>query len=988
MRVWLSAASVAVLVGLAACGAPSQPDGAAETPAENAAPQAAPPTLEPAPEPAPAPETDPETDTETAEAPEQTAAAVWPHDASDLPPDPAVRYGRLDNGMRYAVLVNDTPSEAAALRLRVDMGSIHEAEDQLGLAHFIEHMIFNGSENVPEGEMIRILERHGLAFGPDTNAYTSFDETVYQLDLPAVDAETLDTAFFLMRETADRVSFDADAIERERGVVLSEERVRNTYGLRYAMARWEYLFPDARFADRWPIGEVEVLETAPRERFVDLYSRYYAPERALLVVTGDVDADDMVARIQESFGDWAGPDAPGADPDLGEVGARGLEAGFFYDPDMPTVVTINAVTPAANLPDTADNRRAQLVRDIGARILTRRLQTLSRAPDAPFAQASAAFDEYYDAADLAVVQLISRPEDWRAALGVGEQELRRALEHGFTEAELAEQIANLRAGLQNAADQADTRESPALADAIAGAFAADAVFTHPRSALERFESYAGDITVADVEAAFRDAWGEGAPIVYLATNFELENAEAEILAAYAASQAVAVEAPDPAAAETFAYEDFGAPGVVAERTQIEDLGVTEVVFENAVRLNVMATDFEDETVRVSVRAGGGMLEVSPEAPGVAFLADFLSIGGLEAHSYDALQTLLAGRTVGLSFGAGADAFEFSAVTTPEDLTLQLQLFAAYLTAPGYREEGLTQYRQTVEIWYETLDATPQSVYSRDVPRLLRSGDPRYGVPAREELLAHDYAALDTVFARARNEGAVEIAVVGDVEVDAVIDAVAATFGALAPRRAEPEPFDAARVVAFPEADAAPVILRHAGEANRALALVFWPADDDSDALRTRRLRLLRSVFDLKLTERIREELGATYSPSAMSAFSSVNPGYGYLGVSLDLEPGEVDALYGVVDEIAASMVAGEISEDEVDRARRPILEQIEENLEQNEYWLSLISTAQTQPEYLDRHRVAADQYRSITREELIEAAAAYLRPETAYRVSILPPEQG
>lgn len=992
MRTQLSVFAASFLaLALAACG---EPPADAPAPDETAAPE----TSE-APDSAPAEdaaetdaadETASDSDGQEAASDEAASeeAALWPHEGSDLEPDPDVRYGVLENGMRYAVMQNDTPSGTGAVRLRFDVGALAEADDQQGLAHFTEHMIFNGSENVEEGEMIRILERHGLAFGPDTNAYTSFDETVYQLDLPAVDDETLDTAFFLMRETAGNVSFDAEAIDRERGVVLSELRVRNTYGYRYTTSLWSFLFPEARFPSRWPIGTAEVLQNAPRERFLDLYQRYYTPERAMFVFVGDVEPDEIVARIEATFSDWTGPDEPGADPDLGEVTERPLTAGFFYDPDMPTVVTIAAVSPAVIEPDTMETRRRRLTRSIGASVLSRRLGRLARAPDAPFVQAEADFSSYYDTADVASIDIVSRPDDWREAMNVVEQELRRAIEFGFTQAEINEQIANIRTGLRNSADQAETRESRQLADGITGSFGGDSVFTHPQTSLERFETYADELTPEAVWAAFREGWDGRERLLYLATNEEIENAEAEIVAAYEASAATPVEAQADAGAQEFAYTDFGPAGEVVSRDVVEDLDITRVRFANNVRLNVKQTDFESDVVRVSIRFGGGDLELPMDAPGLGFMLGAFVDGGLEAHSLDELETILAGRTVTASIDTNEDSFGMGSRTTPTDFELQMQLFAAYLTAPGYREEGLTQFRQTVEIWYETLDATPQSVAGRDVPRLIRSGDPRFGIPSEEELLAHDFEAFEAMFRRAREEGAIEIGVVGDIDVDTVIDVVSRTFAALPERLAEPEPFTDARNISFPDGTAEPVVLHHAGEADRALANVYWPSFDDSDVLRARRVYLLQSVLDLKLIDRVREELGATYSPSAFSLSSSTFKDYGYIGVSLDLEPDDVASLFTVVDEIVASIVAGDISEDEIDRARRPILEQIEENLEQNEYWLRLVSVAQTMPEELERHRLATEHYSSITPEELVAIAAEQMQPELAYRIEILPtPEQ-
>jgi zinc protease len=198
---------------------------------------------------------------------EAAIAAAWGYAASDLVPDPAVRLGVLPNGMRYAIRKNATPPGTAVMRLLIDVGSTAEAEDERGLAHFIEHMAFNGTTNVPEGEMVRILERLGLEFGADTNAFTSYDQTGYLLDLPNVKAETVDTALYLLRETASEIRFDAKAIDRERGVILSELRTRANYAQRNRESLFEFTVPDTRIATRSPIGDRSVIETAPAERF-------------------------------------------------------------------------------------------------------------------------------------------------------------------------------------------------------------------------------------------------------------------------------------------------------------------------------------------------------------------------------------------------------------------------------------------------------------------------------------------------------------------------------------------------------------------------------------------------------------------------------------------------------------------------------------------------------------------------------------------------
>ncbi len=910
----------------------------------------------------------------------------WPQQESDLRADPSVRYGKLANGMRYAILANRTPSHAASVRLHVDVGSLMEEEDQLGLAHFLEHMAFNGSEHVPEGEMVRILERHGLAFGADTNASTSFDQTVYQLEAPNVNDETLDAVFMMLREVASRLTIAPEAVDRERGVILSEERARNTPAYRAQRANWAYLFPETRFQSRSPIGTTEVIQHATPQRIRDLYETYYRPERAFFVVVGDVDADAIEARIRSTFSDWraAKPDRP--DPDLGRVTTPNAPSGYFYDPGLSTSVTLSTQRQHLRERDTRELHRRTLLRSLGNAIVTRRLTTLSRQQGARFQTGGAGWSTILDTADVARIGLSSRPEDWSAALAVGEQALRRALRYGFTQAELDEQLARVRTGLRTAVSTAPTRPNNALANALVGEFSRWTVFTTPADDLALFEAMAPQITLDAVAAAFREEWGREEPVAYLSTNQEVANAPAEIATALAASRRVEVTPPAVTAAQAFAYTNFGTPGVVAETRVIEDLGITQMRFANNVRLNIKHTDFAQDSIAVSVRFGAGLLEMPKSQPGLPGLFGALRNGGLQAHSADDLQRLLAGHVVSTSLTVQPDAFTYSGAATPADLQLDLQLLAAYLTAPGYREEGIAQYRQSIRASYQTLNATPGGVASKEVARRLRSGDTRYGVPPEEDLLARNFDELRAALARATATGAIEIGIVGDVDVAQATSFVAQTFGALPMREAAAPQFAEARVLTFPAGTPQPVVLRHAGQANRASAQVYWPGPDDSDVRRVRTLELLRAVLRLKLIDRVREAESATYSPAAQSFYSHVNPGYGYLGVTLDLVPGDVDRFFGVVDEIAASMAAGQITADELERARRPILEEYQHGLENNGYWMRLVAIAQSDPTMLARHRSFVSDYQGVTLADLRAAAATYFRPDRAYRIAILPPQ--
>lgn len=916
---------------------------------------------------------------------EQVADAVWVHDVSDLPADPAVRYGQLDNGMRYAILHNETPPNTAAVRLVFNMGSLGETDAQRGLAHFIEHMAFNGTTNVPEGEMVPLLERFGLQFGPDTNAFTGFETVGYQLDLPEADAESIDTALFLMRETASEITMSQEAIDRERGVILSEERVRNTPIRRWNDALRRLRMPNTIIADRDPIGTIEVIETAQRDEFVDYYENFYVPERGMLVVTGAVDVDEIEAKIQERFGDWQGIDNPRPDPELGSIAAnRPLSVGYFNDPELFTILTIDALKTYTPEIDSADARFRNNLINLGEAILSRRFQTMVNSGTSPFLQAGANHTSEFDIADRASLLAVATPERWQEALTIMEQELRRALEHGFTQNELNEQLANQRTALQNAADQANTRATDDLADSIWSSWRSDSVFTTPQSAFERFQASEPNVTVDAVNAAFRNAWADTEPLIFLATSLEVEDPENAIREIWDASRQTPVEPVEDSGASEFAYSDFGPAGDVIERETVGDLGLVRLRFANGVGVTFKQTDFEDESISVRVDFGRGELEPRP-APGVDLATGWtFTQSGLGQHSSDELNRVLAGRAVGIGFAVGSDSFQFATSTTPDDFRKQFDVFTAFMTDPGWREEGLAQFRALAPEIRRNFYSSPSGVLQTDVSRLLRGGDSRFGFPDAEEVAGLSIEDMQAFLMPALERAPLEVTIVGDITEDGVIAAVGATLGTLPARDAEWPDYAEARILDFPDPVRSPLVLRHNGQDYQAMANIYWPTDDNEDVARARGLTLLNAVYDLKLTERLREEEGFTYSTASSDFSSDTYTDYGYLWVGVDVQLDDVEATYAAVEELAAELASGGISEDEMLRARRPLLEQIEESQETNGWWLNRLAQTYFDPARLNRVRSITSDYESLERDDLVALAEEYLRPETAWRVTILP----
>ena len=380
-------------------------------------------------------------------APLHALAPAWPQEGSDLKPDPKARFGRLENGFRYVILPNDEPPGRASLRLYMDVGSLMEADDQQGMAHFLEHMAFNGTKGYPESEdMVEYFQHLGMSFGGDTNAHTSFRETVYQLEIPKVDEKYFSDAIKLFRDYLDGMLLREKEIDKERGIILSEKLSRDSVDYRTMLAGFKFAMPDALISGRMPIGQENTIKKMTPKRFVDFYETYYTPQRAIVVVVGDVKDPAMVEKmIQASFKDAKPRRDQSPDPDMGKVTAgRGLIAKLHSEKDAPaTDISIELQRPSKKQPDTTARRRELMVRDLADLMLNTRFSKLAKAEGSPIMSGESYSYEYLEFVEVIGVMTKCKPENWKAALALIEQELRRGIQFGFTDSELEEAKASL-----------------------------------------------------------------------------------------------------------------------------------------------------------------------------------------------------------------------------------------------------------------------------------------------------------------------------------------------------------------------------------------------------------------------------------------------------------------------------------------------------------------------------------------------------------------
>ncbi|OYW45368.1 MAG: peptidase M16 [Sphingomonadales bacterium 12-68-11] len=908
----------------------------------------------------------------------------WPFAKSDLPPDPGYRFGRLANGMRYIIRPNATPAGQGMVQFWVDDGSIAEREDERGFAHFVEHMAFNGSTRVPEGEMIRLLEREGLAFGADTNASTSYDVTLYRLDLPRNDPALLDTAIMLMRETASELTISPEAVEREKGVVLSERRVRDTYQLRAYLDGIQFQYPGAHFIDRLPIGTLASLQGATPEALRRFYQRVYRPENTALVVVGDFDADAVEALVAKHFASWQpAPLVARADP--GPIAFdRGGETDIHLDPALAERLTISRHGPALDQTDTLAFRQQNVRRQIAYAIVNRRFQRLARAEDPPFRGAGLGNSDVFDVGRTTQLIVDAGDGEWRRALAAAQAEYRRVLELGFSEAEVAEQVANLRASLEANAAGADTRSNASFVTGAITLLQDGQVPTTPASALQRFLDHLPAITPASVLAAMTD---ELVPLDNPLIRFEgrtaAEGGAEALRAAWNAGLAAPLAAETAGALTAWGYTEFGPPGtLVADETE-PLLGIRKLRFANGAMLSLKRTELQQARISLELNVDGGQMLATRDNPLAVAMASVLPVGGLGKHPIDELQSILAGRNVSFAFGADAETFVLAAGTRPDDLELQLQLLAAAVSDPGYRPQGEAQYRRSIENGFASLTATPESALGNALGGIISDQDPRFTLQDKEDYLALSFAKLRGAIADRLDHGAMELALVGDFDEAEAIALVAKTLGALPAREPAFRDHAANRSRTF-TADRTLRTLRHTGAADQAIVRFDWPTRDDSDFGEELALELLERVMRIELTDKLREELGQTYSPGVNATQSEVYQGFGYFTLAAQVDVAQVEAARTAMLETVQRLIAAPVADDTLRRARQPMLEAYDSALKTNAGWMGLVERIQRKPERLGRFLSGKERLGALTAADVQAMAARYLKPGERLEINVLP----
>jgi zinc protease len=636
-------------------------------------------------------------------------------------------------------------------------------------------------------------------------------------------------------------------------------------------------------------------------------------------------------------------------------------------------------------PDNRARERDWMILSLGLQVFNQRLDDMRLSANPPFLRAYASFQQLGRSAQMTALGLSTTEQGWRGGLEQALKAWHTLLANGVTQAELERELTNWRSRLENEAAAASTRRSSPLADELVGSLDSDTVFVSPASDLALFNALSPAASVTAVDAALRKAFTGNGPLVFLGGPQPMEGAE-QILAD-AARVATEPQQADQSGGEKWPYSTFGAPGEIAERHEEADLGATLLRFANGVRLTVKPTNFQADQILVSVNIGHGREDLAPNgsAPIWAVNSGAFLLGGYKELAIPELKRLMAGKQVGVAMSLADNGLRLSGATRPQDLSVQMQMMAAYLTDPGWRPEGLELVRSQLINAFPQWQTSPGGVYSHHAAQMLRGGDPRWHSPDLAEVQAFRYDALRELLEPVLQKAPIEIAMVGDITVERAIAEVAATFGALPARDAETPALEVNRRISFPDATPEPIILRHKGRKDQGLAVAVWPTTDGlADRHAPRILRVLQLILQQRLTDQFRTKLGDSYSPASDMESSLDFPGYGFILALAETPEAKMSAFDETVAGIARDLRDTEVSADEFERARKPRIETLLKSRQTNEYWLGTLQRAQTQPIWLELVRNTISDLQRVTPAEVRRLAETYLRDDRLWRLRVVP----
>jgi zinc protease len=909
-----------------------------------------------------------------------------------MPVDPKVKIGRLTNGLTYYIRHNPLPEKRAELRLVVNAGSVLEDEDQLGLAHFMEHMNFNGTKRFPKNELVSYLQSIGVKFGADLNAYTGFDETVYILPVPTDKPGLVEKGLEILEDWAHNALLDPDEIEKERGVVIEEWRLSRGADERMMRQTLPVQYRGSRYAERLPIGNRTILENFSPEALKRFYRDWYRPDLQAVIVVGDIDVNEIEQKIISIFSDIPAPASPRVRPlfdvpDHAEsltVVAKDKETAF------PSVQILFKKDPQ---PDTSiEDYFRYMNRRMFTEMFNTRLRELTLSPNPPFIQATSFYgNTLARTKDGYFLYANSSDTGMARSLSALMTEARRVMLHGFTAAEFERQKKQMQSYYDRIFSEREKEESFKYVNEYINNFLVNEPIPGIEWEYDFVRHYLANIQLEQINQ-LASQWVTAGNMVVTLNAPEKEGVKIpseEDVKAVVKNVETASIAPyvEKEVASALLDESRIKAGKIIKTTVDEDLQTTTLTLSNGATVILKPTNFKnDEILFRAFSMGGHSLVKDADYFSALNASAIVAQSGVGKHSAIDLINMMKGKSTSVTPAIGSINESMFGNTIPKETETLLQLVHLYFTSPRKDESAFESFRTRQKQLYQNLGANPQIYFSNEFQKLMTQNHPRGGgLPKPED---YDKINLDRSIAiykeRFANAGDFTFLFVGAFDDKEILPLIEKYIGGL-PGKAADEKFRDLGI--RPPTGMVEKTISKGAEQQSLVTMQFISpvAYNNADAYA---LRSLGELLSIKLVEKLREEKGSVYGVSASGTINKYPYSYSSFSITFPCAPENADTLSKAALEELKQIIRGGVHEEDLAKVKEQQRRKLETDLQQNQYWMNGLFNAL----YLDvdakKILLPEQQIESLTAKKLQEVAKKYINPSSFIRAILLPEKPG
>ena len=867
--------------------------------------------------------------------------------AQNIPLDPSVRTGTLSNGMKYYIKKNVKPEKKVEFRLAINAGSINEDEDQRGLAHFMEHMNFNGTKNFPENKLVDFLQSIGIKFGQHLNAYTSFDETVYMLPVPLDKPGNLDSGLKVMEDWAFNALLTDKEIEKERGVVLEELRLGLGADKRMLDQYLPKLAYNSRYADRLPIGKKEILQNFKPEALRRFHKDWYRPDLMALVVVGDVNVDEMEQKIKANFSKYQNPanarkrvdyEMPNHKETLISIAtdadATSSSAQFYIKDDGPAKADV-----------TVNDYQKSIVEQLAATIVNNRLQELTNSEKPPFIFGYVSHSNFLRTKDAFQAYAMTKEGEQKNALKVLLEEVERAKRFGFSQNELDRAKSETLSNLEKSYNNRDKTESARLVMEYVRNFLNQEPIPGIEWEYELHKKYLPSVTLDQVNNILKNYIKDDSRVIVV-TGPKKENAvlptDAQLLATVDDVKNAQLKPYEDKAAIKTLVEPFKSNGKIVKTEADAKLGTTTFTLSNGAKVTYKKTDFkEDEIVFSAISLGGSSLISNEDIEKTQWAFPALSESGFNKYSKNDITKFLSGKQVSVMPYVGGISTGFNGNSTKKDFETLFQMIYGYFTNLNYDEASYNSYKAKQQGFLDNLLANPQTYFQSEVQKYLNQKNPRFfGIlPDAKAWEKTSYKLAYDIYKKSvANAGNFHFYFVGNVD-ENQIKQLSEQYLASLPSTKKSETYkDLGYRPLFTSTEK--VIKK--GKDPKSMVMIRFSGETKYNEQEDLAMRALGEVATIKIIEKLREDEGGIYGGGARGSLNKVPYGSYNFSINFPCGPENAEKLTKIALAELQKMIDNGPEQKDLDKFKEGEANDDVTNMKDNNYWLQNITSYQTQ----------------------------------------------